>query len=69
MINLLDPQKVWVKSRLYRDSCLNVGSYYIKDLNILGRELTHTLIVDNTLYAFAYQVGESVHRARVAMAS
>ena len=57
MLNFLDPRKELIKYRLYRDACLNVGNFFIKDLNVLGRELSHTLIVDNTLYAFAYQVG------------
>jgi TFIIF-interacting CTD phosphatase-like protein len=45
-----------IKYRLYRDSCINADDSYVKDLNILGRDLKQTLIVDNTLHAFAYQV-------------
>ena len=56
VINLLDPQKKLIKYRLYRNSCLNVKDAFVKDLNILGRELNKTIIVDNSLLAFFYQV-------------
>lgn len=53
---VLDPKREYVKYRFYRDSCLNTGDTFVKDLNILGRDLKKILIVDNTLHAFAYQV-------------
>ncbi len=53
---VLDPKREYVKYRFYRDSCLNADDTYIKDLNILGRDINKILIVDNTLHAFAYQV-------------
>ncbi len=41
---------------MYRDSCLNVEGNYLKDLNVLGRDLKHTVLVDNSPHAFGYQV-------------
>lgn len=53
---VLDPKRQYVKYRFYRDSCINTGDTFVKDLNILGRDMAKILIVDNTLHAFAYQV-------------
>ncbi len=53
---VLDPKRQFVPHRLYRDSCMEADEVFVKDLNILGRDIAKTLIVDNTLHAFAYQV-------------
>jgi CTD small phosphatase-like protein 2 len=55
VINLLDPTKKLVKYRLYREACLRVENTFIKDLNVLGRDINKTIIVDNALHSFAYQ--------------
>ena len=56
LLALLDPEGRHIEHKLYRDSCLNLDGNYLKDLNVLGRDLSRTVLVDNSPHAFGYQV-------------
>ena len=46
ILNDIDPSK-YITRRLYRDSCTFRRGIYLKDLNMIGKDLTKTVIVDN----------------------
>lgn len=51
IIDMIDPKKR-VSYRLYREHCLVINKkYYLKNLNILGRNISEVLFVDDNMFA------------------
>ena len=61
VLDYLDPKKELIHQRFFRDSCINMGGVFIKDLRIFGnRNLKDMIIVDNAAYSFAYQLDNGI---------
>jgi CTD small phosphatase-like protein 2 len=54
VLKALDPYNR-LKYRFYRDCCTEMNGNYIKDLRVLGRDLSQVIIIDNSEIAFSFQ--------------
>jgi len=61
ILDYVDPQKELFQLRLYRQHCvLTPEGYYVKDLRIFGKDLSQIVIIDNSVFSFAYQIGNGI---------
>jgi carboxy-terminal domain RNA polymerase II polypeptide A small phosphatase len=59
LLDLLDRSNV-VRWRLFREACYPYEGSYVKDLQCLGRDLAHTIIVDNSPHSYVFQPENAV---------
>lgn len=55
ILDVLDPNKAFISHRLYRQHTQYDDGVYVKDLNLLGRDLKKTIIIDNIRENFERQ--------------
>ncbi|XP_056271188.1 CTD small phosphatase-like protein 3 isoform X2 [Pseudoliparis swirei] len=60
ILNILDPQRKLFRHRLYQDDCACVLGHYIKDLSILGRDPSKTVVLDNAPHTYPYQLMNTI---------
>jgi CTD small phosphatase-like protein 2 len=61
ILDYIDPDKKIFTKRLYRQDCILVENFYVKDLDIiLDRDKKDIIIVDNSIVSFAFDLDNGV---------
>ena len=62
ILNYLDPENTLFQYRMYRQHCVqSPEGYYVKDLRVIrNRDLRDMVLVDNSVYSFAYQIDNGI---------
>ncbi|KAL7537877.1 hypothetical protein ACHAXR_008138 [Thalassiosira sp. AJA248-18] len=53
LLDLLDPHRV-IRTRLFRESCVFYEGNYVKDLSLLNRPLSQSVIIDNSPASYLF---------------
>jgi len=53
LLDLLDPEQT-ISKRLFRENCVFFEGHYVKDLSLLQRDISQTIIVDNSPMSYIF---------------
>ena len=62
ILDYIDPERTLISYRMYRQHCVQTPEgLYVKDLRVIrNRELKDVVLVDNSVYSFAYQIDNGI---------
>ena len=61
ILDQIDPERKIIKKRMYRQDCIQVQDFFIKDLDVfIDREKENIVIVDNSIMSFAFDLDNGV---------
>ena len=53
LVDILDARGL-IDSRLFREHCTSIQGVYVKDMSLLGRPMTDSLIIDNSPTSYTF---------------
>ncbi|RKP36408.1 NLI interacting factor, partial [Dimargaris cristalligena] len=53
VIDALDPNGTMIQRRYFRESCIQRGNNFIKDLSMIESDLSHVCLIDNSPASYA----------------
>jgi Dullard-like phosphatase family protein len=57
ILDHIDKDRTLFKKRMYRDDCIYIDGFYVKDLDIImDRDINDIVIVDNSILAFGFHL-------------
>jgi CTD small phosphatase-like protein 2 len=57
ILRQIDPESRFFKRKLYKSSCQRADNgLYIKNLELIGKDLMRTVLVDNSTFSFGHQL-------------
>lgn len=59
LLDLLDPKRT-IRTRLFRESCVYFEGNYVKDLSLLDRDLSQSIIVDNSPASYIFHPSNAI---------
>eukprot|EP01107_Rhizomastix_libera_P018476 TRINITY_DN95_c6_g1_i1.p1 TRINITY_DN95_c6_g1~~TRINITY_DN95_c6_g1_i1.p1 ORF type:complete len:427 (-),score=103.10 TRINITY_DN95_c6_g1_i1:278-1558(-) len=60
LLDILDPDNIWFKRRLFRDSCVYSDGNFLKDLSTIEPDLSRIFIIDNSPQAYSLQTANGL---------
>ena len=61
IINSIDKNKIFFDNKLYRDHCIIMNNDFVKDINILGKDITKVIIVDNLIQNYRLNIDNGIN--------
>jgi len=59
LLDLLDPKRT-IRTRLFRESCVYFEGNYVKDLSLIDRDLSQSIIVDNSPASYIFHPSNAI---------
>ncbi|XP_056133130.1 CTD small phosphatase-like protein 3 isoform X2 [Lampris incognitus] len=60
ILDILDPEKKLFRHRFYQEHCTCILGHYVKDLGVLKRDLTKTVVLDNAPHTYPYHLMNTI---------
>ena len=61
IINSIDKNKIFFDNKLYRDHCVIINNDFVKDINILGKDISKIVIVDNIIQNYRMNIENGIN--------